>query len=259
MGASRIRPTAFKLLVGLVSVVMLVGFVPVLHLVVIDWLPDDALLAVREGPPEVPVHRLHSTALSVLVWSMIIGIGVQLHRPRRKVAAMLMALAVPPAIALGEVLTTGTYVAMGTAPFFAVLLLIAVLHPAARQLVRIRRMDPIMSGLTAVAAVPCITFAVGQRELGRLHGGVVDHWTFVAALSILVVFWGLIGASDRPGWKLPAWAAALTVVIVGLKSLLFPEMLSRAPLPWAVAALIWAGCYLIAGRLRERGQRSTQR
>jgi hypothetical protein len=73
----------------------------------------------------------------------------------------------------------------------------------------------------------------------------------MAVLAILIIVWGLIGASDRPGWRLVAWVAGLASAWYGFQSLLFPAA-SAAPLPWAVAAIIWAVVYVIVAERRAR-------
>lgn len=91
---------------------------------------------------------------------MLLGVALQVHKPRCKQAALLASLAVPIAIAVGEALA-GIYRLSGTAPFSLAILLVAVLHPAARQLLSAPRWNLPMAGLVAVAAVPWFAYAAG--------------------------------------------------------------------------------------------------
>ena len=95
-------------------------------------------------------------------------------------------------------------------------LLLALLHPRARDLVRCPRTDRTMGALVGVAAVPWLVFAVDQALLqwrnvsGDAHAG-LEHWATAALLTVVVLWCGLLGSSDHSGWRLPAWIAALGV------------------------------------------------
>jgi len=247
-GASRgraVRRIAFWVIVALVSFFLLAVLLPAYPLIAVNWLPNDAWLAVRpdHGPADV-VHRLHSLALGVIAWGMLLGVGLQVHRPDQKLAALLAALAAPIAIAMGEMLT-GTYTLAGTAPFIVAILLVAVLHPAARDLVRVPRWNWPMLALAAISAVPWVVYAAGLGKAA--HGDVpewdVEHLTFMAALAILAVLWGVVGASSHRGSQFAAGASLVAAGSIGLQSLIFPGVLSGLSTPWAIAALGWCLAY----------------
>lgn len=256
-GGGRWRLMAFRVAAALLAAVFLVGLFPALEGIVVNWLPEEMFLRARPdlGPTDV-VHRLHSTALAVLSWGMVIGVGVQPHAPERKVGAMLMALAVPPVLAVGELLT-GTFTALGTGVPFALLLVLALLHPRSGDLLRMWRPDPAMAGLALIGAVPWIAYAVEQGGRGLLAPEWdVAHHGFVASLGSAVVLWSLLGALDQRGWLWPASGAGIAAGIVALQSLIFPEVLSGLSRGWAMAALAWAASYLVAAGARRRRGRS---
>lgn len=248
----RARRIAFLVSVVLVSLFLLLALLPAYPLIVVNWLPHDLWLAVRtdHGPGDV-VHRLHSLALAVIAWGMLLGIVVQVHGPRDKQAPLLAALAVPISIAAGELLT-GTYTVMGTAPFIGLILVVAVLHPAARELFSPPRWNLPMLGLTAVAAVPWIGYAVsiGEAAQSDVPEWDVEHMTFMSTLGLLAVLWGIIGAADRRGWQFAAGAAVVAAGSIGLQSVLFPKALSGLTGPWAVATLGWCLVYAGAAAMR---------
>lgn len=243
----RVRRVAFWIVAGLVALLLLVALLPAYPLIVVNWLPDDAWLAVRSdhGPADL-VHRLHSLSLSVLAWGMFLGIALQAHRPHRKLAPLLTALAVPVSIAAAEIMA-GTYTVAGTAPFIIALVLAAALHPASRELIRMPRWDLPMLGLVALAAVPWVVYAVGNAHAVQAASPAweSEHLTFASALALLPVTWGIIGASDRPGWPYAAGAAAAAGGFVALQSVMFPEVISGLSGTWAAAALLW--CLAFAG------------
>lgn len=258
-----LRNVLFTALVGLTSLILLVGLSPALKGLVVNWLPTDAFLVVRTdlGAADV-VHRLHSTVVAVTFAGLIAGLAAQLHRPRRKVAPLLMALVVPFALAVGE-LMTGSYTVMGTAPLFVILLAIAFLHPAAGEMLRVPRMNSGIFGLVAVAAVPWVMFSHDQARLQRLaSAGDLDvlsgHWDMMTAFPILVLAWATIGASDYSGWRITAWVGGGAVAAFALQSIIFPYVLSGASAAWAAVALAWAVVYVSAAELRSRRVRTAE-
>ena len=255
---SKLQNVIFKVITLLFALFVLVSFNVVFLLIVVSWLPDAAWLAIISD--QGLSHRLHGSILPVIPLSVLIGTVVQLYRSQDRLAPLLMALAVPVIFALVE-LATGTYTIMGTGPFLFPLVLIALMHPRTRELVRVRRLDGVMAGLTGLAAVAWIPFAYGQVQLQRLavpgdSHAEMEHWNLMAVLAILVIVWGLIGASDRPGWRLTAWVAGLASAWYGFQSLLFP-VASAAPLPWAVVAVVWAVVYVIVAERRARSAAPT--
>ena len=71
-------------------------------------------------------------------------------------------------------------------------------------------------------------------------------------VALLILLWGLIGATDKPGWAFPASAAALASACLGLQSLMFPDVLSGLEPLWAGAAVAWCIAYGAAAWYRSR-------
>ena len=255
----RVRRIAFLVSTGLASAFLVVALLAAYPLLFTNWLPGEAWLSVRpDRSPGDQVHRLHSLALAVISWGMLSGVVLQLHRPRRKVGALLMALATVLAVASGSVIT-GTFTVGGVAPFLVVVLLPAVLHPSAGELIRVPGVNRPMLALALLAAGPWIAYALSVGEAARLAGpgGDVDHLMFVATVALVVPLWAIIGTAAKPGWAFPAGAAVVAAGCVGLQSLVFPDALSGLEPAWAAAALVWSFAYGVASRLRSLGDRPT--
>lgn len=255
----RIRRIAFGTVTALASLFLLVALLFAYPLILTNWLPRDAWLVVRADRfhPDLAagdeVHRLHSLALGVIAWGMLAGIVLQVHRPARKTSALLASLAVPIAIAVGEMMT-GTYTVGGTAPFLVAILLVVTLHPAARDLLRLPGWNLPMLGLAAVAALPWIMYAagVGKAAHNAEPEFEVGHMTFMSAVALLAVLWGIIGASDRAAWQYAAGASVVASASIGVQSVIFPDVLSGLSLPFATAAVVWCVAYGGAAILRTR-------
>lgn len=253
-GRGRVRRIAFRSLLVLTIAFLLFALFPAFPLIATNWLPRDAWLAVRSDlVAGDEVHRLHSLALAVLAWGMLAGVALQLHRPRRKVAALLGAAAVPISIAAAEALT-GTYSVAGTAPFILPIILACTLHPAAREFVRAPRLDPTMVILVLVAGGAWLAYALDLAQTLRAMSPPrdVDHVKFMVSLALLAVLWGLIAASDKAGWRFAGFAALFLTACVALQSLIFPAALSGLSAPWAWAALAWCLAFGAAAWRRAR-------
>lgn len=255
----RPRRIAFWVMVGLTSLFLLVALLNAFPMIAVNWLPRDLWLVVRADRfhPDLAagdeVHRLHSLSLGVIAWGILLGVALQVHRPDRKVAALLASLAVPIAIAASEMMA-GTYTVGGTAPFLIPILIVMALHPAARDFVRLPGWNFPMLGLAAAIAVPCGVYAA---QIGKAAHPVeadfeVGHMTFVSAMALLAVLWGIIGASKHRGWQFAACASLVATASLGLQSVIFPDVLSRLSFPWAVGALVWCVAYSSVAILRSR-------
>lgn len=256
---SKARHIGFQVSVAVASLFVLLALLFAYPLIAVNWLPSDLWLAVRTDAfhanlsPGDEVHRLHSLALGVIAWGMLLGLLLQAHRPERKTSALLAAFAVPLAIAVSEMMA-GTYTVAGTAPFLILILIVALLHPAGRDLWPLARWNRPMLALAGLAALPWALYSVRTaRAAHDLEPGFeVDHLTFMSALALLAVLWALIGASQRAGWQYAAGASVVAAASIGLQSLLFPGVLSGLSTLWAAAGLLWCLAYGTAVLLRTR-------
>lgn len=254
--AGRARQISFWIVTGLASLFLLVVFLPAYPLLFINWLPIDAWLAVRPDRfPGDQVHRLHSLTLGIISWGMLAGFLLQFHRPVRKVAALLMPLAVVVAIACALMLTGLTPAGLAEIAVEALLVLVVcALHPSARAFIRPPRLDRPMLALTVIAAGPWIAYALGMAEAARTDPPFPEneHLMFMVIVAPLIPLWGLIGATDKPGWAFPAGATILATACVALQSLLFSDVLSGLEPLWAWSAVAWCIAYGGAAWLRMR-------
>lgn len=153
-------------------------------------------------------------------------------------------------------------------PFVGALLLlvaaapVVVLHPARRQLLAAgEAVSGPLAALGAAAVIPAVAYATAMLDraraagpscfLGRCAEG--DRFAETAALAVAVVLVALLASLRTSGWRLPAWCAGITAIVLGATSLVFPRELGALGAPWAVAAAVWgAACivtvYTHAGR-----------
>lgn len=257
MRGSNVKRGAFLGITGLTSAWLLVMLGFGLAFPVLAWLPEDVLFDLMDDiDPAALTHRLHELTVGVFSWALLLGVVLQFHKPERKVAPLVAALTVPIVLSVVE-LFSGNFVPADTLPLLVPILAVAFLHPSRSEFVRVGRFDPTLTGLTALASVPWAVFVLGQIRLQRVDvaGDVhaeAGHWGLMAGLGILVLVWGLIGASDRTGWPITGLMAALSSMFYGLHSLLFSGVASAASPGWAAAAVLWGVVYGAAVLRRSR-------
>lgn len=258
-GAGSRRRIAFRVVAWITSLEVLLLFLFGLLEVVFMWLPDATVVAMFDDiTPADLDHRGHFNSIGIVSWAFVPAVLVQLRKPERRVASMLLAVAI---VVAGTVL----YGLSGSLMDWLVeeiallipVLLLAWLHPRAGDLIRRPRLDRTMAGLVTFAAVPWLVFAFGQallqwRSVTSDSHAAMEHWATSALMAIVIVVAGLIGSTDHPGWRLPAWIAALASIDYGLHSLAFPDVASNASPVWAAAALAWGCAYAVAILHRTR-------
>ncbi|MBI2247836.1 MAG: hypothetical protein HYU65_07890 [Armatimonadetes bacterium] len=209
-----------------------------------------------------PHHRIHDLTFSFLVGTAVVGMLGQLRKPSENVAGQLMALIPWVALVLTSALTN-TPVRFAPFPVLAALTLLAtILHPTGRDLFSsfsVSRVNRVMLALVIIAAVPLLAFTstnIGlQRTVTNDHAA-LGHYGFMAAFSFTVIGVGLLASLRPDGWWLPAWVAGLLPALLGLASLVFPDVDSSLGLAWGLAAIAWGVGFLAAAELIRRGGRT---
>ncbi len=252
---------AFRVFSALVALFVLAYFVFGLLELVAMWLPGEALVSTfgeEEYPGGLLVHRSHFMAIGVVAWTIVPAVLVQLRKPWRRVAPMLVAvvMGIAGAIAYGLAGTLAAWVGEDLILTIPILCL-AALHPRVRDLFLRPSFHPEMIRWGVIGAVPWAVYAVLQAQLqfrpapGDIHGG-IEHWAAAFMMAVAVISCALIGASDHDGWRLPAWTAALASVLFGAHSLVFPGLASGLPMIAAVGAVAWGVAYAVALVRRSR-------
>lgn len=198
----------------------------------------------------LPHHRVHDLTFGFIMATAGIGTLAQI-RALRNIAGQTMALVALLALVLTSALTNSWVFA--PLPVLAVLTLLAtVLHPAGRDLIRsfsIARADRAMLGLVIIAAVPLLAFAVTnlgrQRTVTNDHAA-LGHYAFMAAFSLTVIGTAVIASLRPAGWMPAAFVAGLLPALLGVVSLLYPQLDSSLGTTWALAAIAWGALFVAA-------------
>lgn len=200
-------------------------------------------------------HPLHELAFVTMLWTVLVGLVVQIYKPEKRVAAIQQALLV-------NVVITGANVLTGF--FFPPALLLGglvvtafVLHPAGRGAFRVRTagpISPLLVGMVVLAAIPLAVYATNQYALqasGDIHAQ-LGHYADMTTYTGLILLLGLLAGVKPIGWRVPLWSAAGLAVILGFSSILYPTLPSSAGLLWGVLATLWGIGFAVAGEVSRR-------
>lgn len=229
----------------------------------------------------IPPHRIHDFAFSLLFWTAAVGMLAQLRRPRENVAGQLMALIPWAGLVLAFALTNFWRPIPFVAIFGGLTLLATLLHPAGRDLLTPftdPRVNRVLLALVVIAAVPLIAFAgtsvgiqTGAIEQAHDHdhseGGASEevheehveagHFAIMAAFSFVLIGVGLLASLQPVGWWLPAWFAGFMAVVFGVASIAFQDIASSGGLLWGGAAILWGVGFVAAAELTQDAEAPT--
>jgi hypothetical protein len=111
-----------------------------------------------------------------------------------------------------------------------------------------------MLALVGIAAVPLLSFASTnirqQQTVLDDHAG-LGHYAFMAAFSFSVIGVGLLASLRPDGWRLTAWVTGLLTALLGLTSILYPDVASSLDLIWALAAIAWGVAFVAGAELTK--------
>lgn len=235
---------------------------------ILAWLPGDFLEGFYASQlefdhvvgPFVP-HIIHYLALSASHVMVLVGLALQLTRPRTNVAAVWQTAG---GLFLSVLTLPFVLVSVGPShlplPILVVIALVVaagLLHPANPVRKLPRPADQIMTGLWAIAAIPAFLLTISQIRL-ELNGVPADphwqglHYNFMAEFGLHVVLAGLLGASALSGWRYSAWTASFMVALLGMGFTVYPDLPGSQGPGWGVAMIVWAVLYLAVGEMRRR-------
>jgi hypothetical protein len=211
-------------------------------------------------------HRVHDLTFGFLMSTGVVGILAQRRRPSKNVAGQLMALIPWVGLLLAAVLSTEAVVILSAESVLVAGLTVitALLHPARGVFFRsfsVTRVNWVMLVLVVIAAVPLIRFAAANIELqGTINDdhAAMRHYGFMAAFGFTVLGVGLL-ASLRPiGWRVTAWVAGFLPALLGVASVVYPDVTSSLGLVWALAAIAWGLVFIAAAEFSRDPERPTR-
>ena len=203
-------------------------------------------------------HRIHDLTFAALVGTSVLGMGAQLRDPARSIAGQLMSLVPFAALLLAAALTNTAVLSPPWLLVGASTVLALMFHPVGdpvRAFAR-SRIDGTMLALVAVAAGPLLALSatnVGLQRADPSDHALLGHFGYMAAFGFSVIGTGLLASARPAGWRLVAWVAGALPLLLGLSSIIFPDVSSSLSTEWAVAAIAWGFAFIATGERRARG------
>lgn len=250
-GRSKGRRVSFRVVTTLVALWLLALNVFALMELVVMWFPGGTLAEMfDEELAYITAHRAHFMTIGIVSWALIVSVFVQLRKPERRVAPMLLVLisALGAMIVYGLRGTVGEWLVEEIAMVVVPVCAVAFLHPSRDRLLTRPAIDRRLAGLSALATLPWLVFIVDNawaqltNAAGDPHAE-LEHWGTAALMGIVIVAAAFLGSSDHGGWRLTGWIAAGASVIFGTHSLVFSGHASSLPTFWAAAAILWGLSY----------------
>ena len=213
--------------------------------------------------PEQEIHAVHNAVVASLLLVLSAPPAIQIVRdPDHPIRPMVMlgAVAIAGIGTMVAALTLDPF----TLPFVVLIgVLWAIVPSRDGAFPIVGRPSPIMLGLLAVAAVPLLTYALGQAELQRTDQASAHaaffHWVEAAFYAVAVLLFGLLGALWPAEFRLATWCAGLALAILGAASLVLGEHASAIGAPWSCAALVGGVAFIAAGEWELRRAASATR
>lgn len=193
---------------------------------------------------EPDIHAFHDVTGAAFLVVASLGIVVQLRRPARRRTALLGTILGWVALLL-VLVADGSPLVMIPLVFLVLSVLVGVLHPSGRALVR----PDTESGFALVplvllllATVPVALYAANeallQIQVADSHAE-EGHYALMTATSVLLLVHGLFASGAPIGWRFPAWSAGGLAVVLGLSSVVFPLHASSVGTLWGGLAVTW--------------------
>lgn len=194
---------------------------------------------------------------------LLVALIASLRAAHRRPAALAQALAVVAALLVTMVLTLQPDPVTGV---LAVLVVLGVVLSPARSRLGVRdgavsRPLVVLAAAAAVTLVPYAVDAAGRQRAGGSPEAELFGYTGATAWALAVVAVVAVAALRLRGWQVPALSAAVAVAVVGVASLLWPDLPSSLGVVGGTAALVWslavAGIALVPGRRARTGTPSS--
>lgn len=229
------------------------------------WLPSlalaDLLFGLLPADPPSTSHAFGDVGYGIVGAVLVAPAFASQVLRHPHAAAPLQQLAVV-VLALGAAaVATGENVGLlGAAVVSIPLLVVAALHPARREALRLpsRPSRPLLA-LATIAAPPALGYAWAATADGRAgappessYAYIPSTWAAVTAMTLAVVMLGVLAAFRPTGWRLTSWSVGVAAFLFGIASLVNRDVPASGGQWWGAAAVLWSFAWLAASRDTRR-------
>lgn len=257
---SRGRRIAFLVVVGLLVLVLAVQWWVVVTPIFV-WFPDGFVNDVfAPRVDEFSIHRIHRLALALSHVMVLVGLILQFRRPAEKkgpmwqtsaffLFAIILNLVVRPT---SEQLPPPLWIIFGLG------VLAGILHPSSPLLHIPKVSDWRLGAMTLIMGIPMAIYALGQ--IGLQMGGVAtdphwvdSHYQFAGEFGFHLILVSLVSCTTFTGRRITAWMAGLAALLMGVASMVFPDLTSSLGVGWGLGLAVWGVVFVLMSERRARG------
>lgn len=205
-------------------------------------------------PDPVGAHIVHSVTQSILFGLPLVVMALQLWKPAAKPAGIQQIILMMGVFTVGGAAVMDSYTVL--AAIFLLLALVAgALHPVRRQIFTLPR--PANRWALALAAVALVAVAGFALQQFQIHANAVPgdehaewgHWVTTGVVALSLPLLAALGSLRTPGWRLPAYSAAVSAILFGLISILHRGMPSTLGTGGGALAIVWALVFVAVSEL----------
>ncbi len=254
IGAGSTRRIAFFIWTAILSLAFGILFIGVTALTIGLWLANQNALT-------TPVSDLSFFALGAIIVG--IGFAVQLKSPERKIAGVQQAVLGLLALGVAGLIGNRIEPLVGSLLFLVAAAILAALHPARGEFFKPGEgLSAPLAALSILAAVPAVGYAASMLILAR-HAGPScffgqcpygDRLAEMAALALAIVLVGMLAALKTQGWRVAAWSAGASAVILGLASIVLPGAPGALGQAWGALTAAWGVLFVVVAEREARQQ-----
>ena len=207
------------------------------------------------GDYAYPTHELHHFVLGSVFTILLLGVVVQVIRPKRRVGALHSSLLIWLSLTV-VFAVTGDFSPMHLV-LLALLLGALLTHPAGRsQLPDTKSVKPAMAAVGLLTALGSIAFAGVEVNT---HLTVTDghtalgHYQFMTTTGVTIAALSLYGSLRGTGWRFPVYAAAALLAVIGLASIAYPGAEQGSSLGVGLGGVVvaWAVVFVLVAEREE--------
>ncbi|MDQ3978355.1 MAG: hypothetical protein M3314_02220 [Actinomycetota bacterium] len=201
------------------------------------------------------IHAFHNAVVAALLLVLAAPPAIAAARAPERAGAPLVHLVALSAAGLGTMLL-GQKIDVFTLPFIVFVGVLVALRVASFDALRSGHWSVPLAILVVTAAVPLMTYAVGEAELQRVdtssEHAEFNHWVEMSFVAVAVLMLGALTALRPAAFRLSAWSVGVTLAVLGAASITFSGYASAMSESWAWAALAGGVAFVVLAEFARR-------
>jgi hypothetical protein len=207
------------------------------------------------------IHAFHNAVVAALLLVLATPPAIAAARDPERAAAPLVHLVAVSAAGLGT-MVLGQKIDAFTLPFIVFVGVLVALGVARFEALRSGHWSLPLGILVVTAAVPLVSYALGEAELQRIDASSehaeFNHWVEMSFVAVAVLMLGALTALRPAAFRLSAWSAGVTLAVLGAASIAFSTYASAMSEAWAWTALAGGVTFVVLTEFATRRFRSRE-